>query len=527
MEKVSLATIDVVVIAVYLLIVVGKGYFLSRKQEDVETYLLAGRRMSYWVVSISIIASLLSAITYLGAPTESYLYDFKFSLTLFTIVAVTPIVIYVFLPFFYRLNVYTAYQYLEERFHVSVRVIGSTFFILWRLGWMALVVYAPALAISTLFDIDWRLCVVAVGLSSTAYTVMGGLTAVIWTDVMQFFVLYGGAALIMVMAITQTDGGLGWMWSTAAAQGKLTFIDWSLDPFKRVTTWGIIFGGTFTSLAAYATDQVAIQRYLSTKSRDEARRSLIFHAAIIVPVGMIFYFVGMLIWAFYQQQPELLVSFKQSQSDRILAFFIAQQLPVGIRGALVAALFAATMSSIDSGINSIATTTLVDYYQGWLQRRFDQATQLRLAKQWTLVWGLVATGAAIAAGMWGQTLVEMSNKIAGLFSGALLAIFLLGMLTKRANWQGVLLGSMVGFGAALLVAFGKGLGVVLPPGPLANVASTLGEISFLFYSTVSCGVTLVAGWLISRLFAPPRPEQIAPPEEIEAEKPQIPDEIAE
>lgn len=504
MERVSLAALDVVVIVVYLAVVVGKGWLLSRRQEDVETYLLAGRRMSYWVVSISIIASLLSAVTYLGAPTWAFKYDLKFSLGLVCIPLVTPVVIYLFLPFFYRLNVFTAYQYLEERFHISMRMVGSVFFIFWRLGWMALVVYAPALAISTLFEIDWRVCVVLVGLASTVYTVMGGLTAVIWTDVMQFFVLYGGAALIMYVAADNTAGGAAYIWSTAMAEGKLQLFDWTPSPFVEVTTWGVIFGLTFTQLAAYSTDQVAIQRYLSTKSRDEAKRSLILHAAIIIPVAMAFYALGIAIWGYYHQNPEMLAGFRADQADRILPYFVAQQLPVGLRGLIVAALFAATMSSIDSGINSIATTTLVDFYQGGLRRRLTDRQQLVLAKRWTLIWGLVATVAAVLAGMWGETLVQMSNKIAGLFSGALLGIFLLGMLTQRSNWQGVLLGAGIGFGGALFVGFGGVIAGALPESwALSRIAASLGEISFLYYSTISCGLTLIFGRLLSELFPPP------------------------
>jgi sodium-coupled monocarboxylate transporter 8/12 len=503
-DRVSLATIDVVVIVVYLAIVVGKGWWLSRKQDDIETYLLAGRSMSYWVVAISIIASLLSAVTYMGAPTESYLHDMKYSVTLICIVAATPIVIYIFLPFYYRLNVYTAYQYLEERFHLAVRLVASVFFIFWRLGWMALVVFAPSLAISTLFQIPLWMCIVAVGVASTLYTVMGGLTAVIWTDVMQFFVLYGGALLIIYVAATQTQGGAGWIYDAALADGKFTFFDWNLSPFERVTTWAVIFGGGFTFLAQYATDQVAIQRYLSAKSKREAVRSLVFHAILVVPVALTFYLVGIAIWGFYQAQPELLTGFGTEHPDKILPLFVAQQLPVGVRGVIVAALFAATMSSIDSGINSIATTTLVDFYQGGLKRRLTDAQQLALAKKWTLIWGVVATGAALGVAAWGEqgeTLVQMSNKVAGLFSGALLGIFLLGMLTKRANWQGVLMGAGVGFAGALLVGFGTVIAGALPAtSALGRLAGSLGEISFLYYSTISCGLTLIAGRLFSELF---------------------------
>lgn len=527
MERTSLEALDLIVIVVYLAIVVGKGYLLSRKQEDVETYLLAGRTMSYWVVAISIIASLLSAITYLGAPTEAFNYDFKLGGTLLCIPLTVPILIKVFLPFFYRLNVYTAYQYLEERFHVSVRAIASGLFILWRLGWMALVVYAPALAISELFNIPWWICVIIVGVASTVYTVMGGLTAVMWTDVMQFAVLFGGAFFIVYTVVTGVDGGFGYIWQVTLANDKLTMFDWTWDPFARLSTWAVLVGGLFSILAQYGTDQVAIQRYLSSKSKKEAERSLIFHGMIIVPVGMLFYVLGAMLWAFYHQHPELLAGFQSEQADRIMPYFIAQQLPVGFRGLLVAALFAATMSSIDSGINSIATTTLVDFYQGLFRRKIDEAAQLVLAKRWTLIWGLVATAAALLAGLGVDTLAAMANRIGGLFSGALLGIFLLGMMTRRANWQGALLGSIIGFGVTLLAAFGSSIAGHMQPTQLFyGTVATLGKLSFMWYAMIGAVLTFVAGWLLSGLFPPPTEEQLAPPEELSVEEERIPEALS-
>jgi SSS family transporter len=515
MPATKLAAADIIVILIYLGVVVGKGVLLSRKQQSVEDYFLAGRSMSYWVVSISIIASLLSAITYMGAPTEAYQHDLKFSLILFCIPLVAPIVIGLFLPFFYKLNLYTAYEYLEIRFSVPVRTVASLFFIFWRMGWMALVIFAPSLAISTFFNIDWRYCALLVGVAATAYTVLGGMTAVMWTDVIQFFVLYGGAFLVMIVAILRTDGGTGYLWQAALENGKLTTIDFKWDPTQRISTWAIILGGTVGMLAAYATDQVAIQRYLTTKSYEESRRSLIFHAIIIVPASIIFYWMGTILWGFYHQQPGLLVGFDAEHPDRILPFFIAHQLPVGVRGALIAALFAATMSSIDSGINSITTTTIVDFYGGVLKRTYDRAAHLLLARIWTVIWGVIVTGAAIAAGMWGSTLLEMSNKVSGLFCGPLLGIFLLGMLTKRANWQGALIGAAIGFGAALLTAFGGPLSAVLDPRSMLHaVSAKMGEVTFLYYPTIGCGLTLAFGILFSLLFAPPRPEQVAGPEEL-------------
>ncbi|HIE53437.1 MAG TPA: hypothetical protein EYP85_16925, partial [Armatimonadetes bacterium] len=360
----TLTALDLTVVLVYLAVVVGKGGLLAKKQRDLEDYFLAGRKMGFFAVGISIIASLLSAITYLGAPAEAYGHDLRFSLTLLCIPLVTPIVLRVFLPFFYQLNLYTAYEYLERRFNLAVRTVASVFFMFWRLCWMALVIYAPSLALSEFVDLPWWAAVLILGVLSTAYTTLGGMRAVIWTDVVQFFVLYGGVLLVGGLTLVRSGVELGAMWAEALAAGKLQVLDFRLDPTIRVTTPAIFLGWTFGALAAYATDQVAIQRYLTTKNFAESRRSLIFHALVIVPVSIVFYWVGSLLWAFYHHRPELLSGFDESRPDRILPFFIVQQLPLGLKGILIAALFAATMSSIDSGINSVTTATIVDFYQG-------------------------------------------------------------------------------------------------------------------------------------------------------------------
>lgn len=490
MTGTHLLALDIAVLVVYLVVVVAKGVLLSRGQKGVEDYFLAGRKMGWFVVAISIYASLFSAISYMGGPGETYYNDLQYSALFLLKPLVIPVLLVVFLPFYYRANVYTAYAYLEERFNLPLRLLGSVFFIFWRLTWMALVVYAPALALSEFLNLDWRISILIIGLSSTIYTVAGGMKAVIWTDVMQFFVLVGGILAVAAICINGVEGGLPVIWDVAAQNNKLKMFDFRWDPTLRLSFMAVIFGGFFRILASYTVDQVAIQRYLSTTDVREARRSIVFNLIMGVFVSLLFYWTGVLMWVFYHQHPQLAPPLF-AHKDRILPFFIVNQLPAGVRGMLIAALFAATMSSMDSGINSITTATLMDFYDRLSPRRLREAGKLLLARKWTIFWGLFTTGLAILIGFWGKGLIEMSNTLAGLFTGPLLGVFLLGMLVRRANSWGTLIGGGLGFATSAFIAL-----------------SHYVQVSFLLYTLTGCAVTVLVGWCLSYLWAPPTRQQI-------------------
>ncbi len=488
MTSTHLYAVDIVVVVVYLVAVIAKGAMFAKKQKGVDDYFLAGRKMGWFAVGISIMASVFSAITYLGGPAETFGHDLQYPMGFISTPFVVAVVVIVFLPFYYNLKIYTAYEYLQRRFNLPMRLTASAFFMFWRLSWMALVLYAPSLALSEFLGLDWRISILITGLGSTLYTVLGGITAVIWTDVMQFFVLVAGIVAIAIVCILNVDGGLPAIYDIAHQNNKLVLFDFRFDPMLRLTFWSVLLGGFVANLASYATDQVAVQRYLTTTDLRTSKRALIFNATIIIPICLCFYLVGTMLWVFYHEHPGLLAGFDMTRPDRILPFFVVQNLPVGLRGLVVAALFAATMSSVDSGINSITTTTLMDFYRQLSRRHLSQEALLLKARKLTIFWGLLITGLAILAGLWGATLVEMSQKLAGWFMGPLLGIFLLAMLTRRATALATFIGAALGFGTVLYVA-------------------VFTDISFMLYSVIGCLVTVVTGMLLSYLWAAPPPEK--------------------
>ena len=426
----TLAPVDYVVLVVYVLASVLLGVWFVREQKTVKDYFLAGQSMNWFVVAISVIAALFSGISYLGAPTEVFSYDLTYAVTILSFFIATPIIILVFLPRFYRANFYSAYEYLERRFDLQVRTWSSAMFIIRVIFYLALAIYAPALALASVTGLPLWFSIAVIGILTTIYTSLGGMKAVIWTDVMQFFVLFGGQVAIAWFAISRIPGGMSGTFDIASAHGKLDFanFDWSLT--ARVTFWGALLGGLFNNLVQMGTDQISVQRYLTAKSRAEAAKSLWFKLAVTLPVVLVFYLMGAVLFAYYQSFPERLPEL--AQKDRILPYFVVNELPSGLPGLLVAAIFAATMSTISSGINALSTASIVDFYQRNMKRNPPPERLLQISRWLTCIYGVLATAVAFLMPLLG-TLIEATNKIMGMLGGPLLGVFLLGMLTKRAT----------------------------------------------------------------------------------------------
>ncbi len=468
-------TLDYTIFVVYLLASVLIGVVFVKEQRTTDDYLLAGRNMGYIAVAISILASLFSGISYLGAPAEVYKNDLSFALIGLSFFIATPITTLLFIPFFYQARFYTAYQYLEERFSVGIRTLASILFITRVMLWLGLATYAPALALEKATGFPLWLTIVGTAVVTTFYTALGGMKAVIWTDVMQFIVLLGGQFIILLVALNHTPGGLNGAYQIGLENHKFD-LSWSLDPTVRVTFWGIIIGGAFTNLVQMATDQVSVQRYLSVPSLKEAQRSLWLKLALTLPTIFLFYVGGVVLFAFYHGNDPVAAGRVQSV-DQILPYFVVTELPAGMPGLLISAIFAASMSTVSSGINALTTTTLVDFAQRLWGLKADDERQLTWARWLTVFYGALVMGLAFVVERLGS-LLEASNKAIGLAGGPLLGLFLLGMLSKTANARGAFAGWAAGFLALIPVAF-------------------FSDISFLWYALIGTVVTFGVGQIFS------------------------------
>jgi len=482
----TLAPVDYVVLILYVAASVVLGVAFVKEQRTVKDYFLAGQSMNWFVVAISVIAALFSGISYLGAPTEVFNYDLTYAVTLLSFFITTPLIIHLFLPCFYRSNLYSAYEYLERRFDVRVRVLSSGLFIIRVVFYLALAIYAPALALASVTGLPLWFSIAVIGILTTIYTTLGGMKAVIWTDVMQFFVLFIGQIIIGWVAISRIPGGFFGTWDIAERAGKLNWgnFDWSLT--VRVTFWGALLGGLFNNLVQMGTDQISVQRYLTAKSRAEAAKSLWFKLVVTLPVVIIFYLMGAILFAFYHTYPDKLPAL--AQKDRILPHFVVSELPRGLPGLLLAAIFAATMSTVSAGINALSTASIVDFYQRLGRSRPEPERLLKLSKWLTLIYGVLATGAAFLMPHLG-TLIEATNKIMGMLGGPLLGVFLLGIVTKRSTSGGTLLGALVGSAFLAYVIYAT-------------------KVSFLWYALIGCVVTFVLGYVFS-LVTKPATEKVA------------------
>lgn len=434
-------TLDYVVVVFYLLALVGVGIYCARRENTTEDFFLAGRRIPWWAAGLSIFGTQLSAITFMAIPAKTYSTNWLAFLFNMGIVAITPLIVFFFLPFYRRLNVTTAYEYLERRFSLAVRFIGSALFLAFQLGRIGIVLLLPSLALSVVTGVNVYLCILIMGVLATVYTVMGGIEAVIWTDVLQVFVLVGGALWCLVYAVAHVGGGVSGAVSMALAENKFHWIDSSWD-LGRLTIWVIVFGWV-NSLLPYASDQTVIQRYLTTKDENAARKAIWTNAILTVPASLLFFSLGTALFVFYKTHPSHLDP-GMAKVDNILPWFVMRELPAGVSGLVIAALFAASMSTLDSSMNSMATAVISDFYRK-LKTDPSERRCLLLARILTAVFGALGVLLAMVfAATEFKSLWDQFVMIIGLLGGGLGGLFILGVFTKRGNSFGAVTGLIAG-----------------------------------------------------------------------------------
>ncbi|MFV0268440.1 MAG: sodium:solute symporter family transporter, partial [Draconibacterium sp.] len=470
-----LGTLDVIVIGLYFMVLSWMGYFFSKRQKDTNDYFKGGGRIPWWAAGLSIFGTALSAITFMAIPAKTFATDWSYFTLNMTIFLVAPVIILLFIPFFRKLNVTTAYEYLENRFNLTIRLIGSLSFIIYQIGRMGVVLFLPSIALNVVTGIDIFLCITLMGVVALAYTMLGGIEAVIWTDVMQVIVLLGGAILSLVLIVTKIDGGLTSIVDIAAHNHKFNVLDLSFS-LKQPTVWVMLLGGIFANITTYGTDQTMVQRYLTTKTQKEANQSVWTNAILTIPATIIFFFVGTALFVFYKAFPtELNPTFQNN--DAIFPWYIASQLPAGISGLLIAGIFAAAMSSLSSSMNSAATaySTDIHFRFGWSKN----TNPLKLARIATFAVGVSGTlFAFMMATMNIQSLWDEFQKVLGLIIGSLGGVFLLGILSKKANSKGVLIGIIISIITQIFVA-------------------TFQPIHLIAYSATGVISCFAAGWLAS------------------------------
>ena len=431
-----------IVLVVYLIAMLLLGYYFMKQESGSEDFFKGGNRIPWWAAGISIFATMLSAITYMSIPAKAYMTDWTYYPMQICILIVSFPVIKYFLPFFRRLNVTTAYEYLEHRFSYAIRLMASVLFIVFMVARMALVLFLPSLAMTAVTGIDIYLCIVVMAVVTIVYCTMGGVEAVVWGDVVQGIILVGGAFLAAGYLILNTGSGASDFFQIATANDKFRLFNWSFD-YRTATFWVVILGGLANNLISYTSDQTVIQRYLTTKDERSAARSILTNGMMSVIVTIAFFTIGTGLYTFYQTHPTA-TDLTMQKTDAIFPFFMMSQLPAGIAGLLIAAVFAATMSTISSNINSISTAFTVDIWKKIRPKISDKAT-VRTARITGIVAGLIGMVIAILmATMNIQSLLDYFNTILGLLSGAVGALFLMGIFFPRIGARAAFIGFLAG-----------------------------------------------------------------------------------
>lgn len=436
-EKASFGWLDYTVLGAYLLATMLVGFYFSAKGKTTEDFFLGGRRVPWWAAGLSIYGTQLSALTYLAVPAKTYAEDWTYLLSNICIVLVAPVVVYFYLPFYRRLNITTAYEYLERRFNLAVRLFGSSSFIILQAGRLAIVLFLPALALAAVSGLNIYLCILLMGLLTTIYTMEGGIEAVVWTDVVQVVVLLGGALVALAMLIHGVDGGFAQVIATGRATSKFHIFNWTRDA-TTTAVWVMLVGNLFVHLIPYTTDQAVVQKYLTTRDEREAANGIWTNAALTIPTALIFFSAGTALYTFYQSHPARLNP--AVPTDATFAWFIADQLPSGVAGLVVAGVFAAAMSTLSSSMNSIATALVTDFYARFTPHATDES-KMKLARRLTLLLGVVGTLVAVLMAAFEiKSLWDVFLQVMGLFGGGLAGVFALGIFTRRAHGRGALVG---------------------------------------------------------------------------------------
>jgi SSS family transporter len=475
-------------VIIYLGGMIAVGIWFMRREQSGTTdrYFRGGQRIPWWVAGLSIFATMLSSLTFMGIPARTYQTDASWYLGQLPILLVVPLVAFFYLPFFRKLDLTSAYEYLEKRFNLPCRIFAALSFILFHIGRVAIVLYLPALALAVVSDIPVSTAILAIGVLCMIYTVIGGIEAVVWTDAIQALVLLGGAALCFILAVSQVDGGLGGMLQIASQDAKgFGNLDWrSLDWSSNTTGSALVLfvAFFFNSFVPYTSGQDVVQRYVTTKDIGAARKSLWMTMWMSIFGSMLFFGLGVAIYAFYKTHPGRLDP-AMIKTDSILPHFIMHELPLGVSGILIAAIFAASQSTISSSLNSIATSWSKDFDMRIFRPNRNDSTYLAAAK-W-VVMGVGSLGTATALWMAEsdlQSAFAAFNTLIGLTAGSLGGLFALGVFTRRANGPGALIGALTGFTAVV------------------SIELTKAPIAGLLYAFIGCAVCFIIGWLASWLF---------------------------
>jgi len=429
---------NIVIIAGYILAMAGIGLYFMRKTKSADDFFRGGGRLPWWAVSVSLYAAMFSSITFISIPALAYASDWRYYVLPIGIVALAPIVVRYYLPFFRRLNLTSAYAYLELRFNLACRLFASAAFIFFMIVRVAIVAYLPAIAISAVTSINVNVAIIVVILCTIAYCVSGGIEAVIWSDVIQTAVIAVGTVSVLALLMTQTDGGVSGFFSLALEQHKFRMFDFAFD-YQAPVFWVTLLGGLLVNMASYTSDQCVVQRYMTTIDEASAAKSIKLNSILSYVNCGIFFLIGTALYTYYASHPAHL-DVTMPKNDSIFPLFIATELPVGMGGLILAAMAAATMSTLAANLNSSATAVTTDFY-GRFFPHITERQRMACGRWMTVLFGLLGCGVALLlANMPVLSIYEQFQRYLSVLTGGLACLFFMGIFMRNVNGMGALCG---------------------------------------------------------------------------------------
>jgi len=498
----GLGTLDYITMAAYVVLLIGISIFFMRSQVNPTEYFLGSRRFHWFPLAVGLFASLFSSVSFVAAPGEAYNYGMPLFLKSCFILLAVPLAVVIFVRTFRRMNLTTAYEYLEVRFDLRVRLLASGLFLLLRAWYLGTVLYATAVALHPATGLRPWLSIVLLGIATTLYTALGGLKSVVWADLLQFVIMFGGALGALVALITWSPDGFAGIWQHARSQGH-TFGAlnnaefYSLNPFVRVSLWALLVSAIFIKLGAAGTDQITVQRYLSTRDPKGAVKTMVWGTVLGIPLMLVLYLCGLGLLRFYHLHPER--ALPGMTGDDVFTHFISSELPPGVGGLIMAGVISAALGTGGSCLNSLSACTITDFWKRVLRPEASEAELIRLARVLTLIWGGISVVLAIGV-IWlfgadrrTNSLVVITQVTINFFTGVLLGVFLLGVLTRRVHAKGVLAGAAAGLASALAVTV---------PSYLLDRPAEAPRLSFLWINIIGCLMTMIVGYAASRAWNP-------------------------
>jgi SSS family transporter len=481
---VALGWLDFGVVVAYLIAITLFGAHFGKSQRTLHDYFLGGRRLPWWAIAFSVVSAETSILTIISTPGIAYTSNLGFLQLVLGYLVARVVVGFVLIPRYFAGELYTAYQLIDRRFGRELKILTAGLFLVTRALAEGVRVFAISIVIEVIFRTGVLAAVIIVTALTLFYTYRGGLTAVIWTDVVQLLIYLGGTALTVMLALSLIPGGWPEVSRLAALNGnKLAVFNFSFNWHQPYLFWTGLIGGTFLSTASHGTDQLIVQRLLAAKTMRQSQAAVISSGVVILFQFGLFLLAGVVLFAFYRHFPP---TTPFSRPDQIFPSFVVTHLPPGLAGLVVAAILAAAMANLSAALNSLASSSMVDFYKPFFRPGADEKHYLRVSRGLTLVWGVVLVLIALLAQRAQRSVLELALTIASVPYGSMLGIFLLGVLTKRATSAATALGAVAGLAT---------LGAVVE----------FTSIAWTWYAAIGTVVTFLVGWTASLITT--RPER--------------------